>query len=190
MLAVPVLSRRQNPLFELPDGLELKSDLVYSSPGGRDLHPDLLLPKTGSGPFPRCSGRIGRQTFGLLGARGEVKAGATFQSGGGSGEVRQSESCQCRQFRLQIPGLHADDPTGPRPRRSGTSPPGPRRSFFCTDGATYQPAEVDGAQEFRSCRVKRWDCMSCAGHDCGASATARSHSLAARAATVRERFLE
>ena len=36
----------------LPAGVEWKQDLVYSSPGGRDVHLDLFLPKDGNGPFP------------------------------------------------------------------------------------------------------------------------------------------
>ena len=43
---------KQNAEFHLPDGVEMKKDLVYASPGGRDLHLDLFLPKNGAGPFP------------------------------------------------------------------------------------------------------------------------------------------
>ena len=52
LLAAPLLGQRQNPPFELPAGVDMQSDLVYASPGGRDLHLDLFLPKTGRGPFP------------------------------------------------------------------------------------------------------------------------------------------
>ncbi len=33
-----------NPPFEVPSGVEMRADLVYASPGGRDLHLDLFLP--------------------------------------------------------------------------------------------------------------------------------------------------
>jgi acetyl esterase/lipase len=52
LLAAPLLCQRQNPPFQLPDSVELKSNIVYANPGGRDLHLDLFLPKAGSGPFP------------------------------------------------------------------------------------------------------------------------------------------
>ena len=35
-----------------PPGVEMIADLVYGSPGGRDLNLDLFLPKSGTGPFP------------------------------------------------------------------------------------------------------------------------------------------
>jgi acetyl esterase/lipase len=38
--------------FRLPDGVVVKSDIVYSSYGTRELHLDLYLPKEGKGPFP------------------------------------------------------------------------------------------------------------------------------------------
>src|SRR5215468_3429220 len=43
---------RQNPPFVLPDSVDLQRDLVYSKPGGSELHLDLFLPKQGAGPFP------------------------------------------------------------------------------------------------------------------------------------------
>ena len=51
-LSAALPGQNQNPPFRLPEGVEMKSDLVYASPGGRDLHLDLFLPRTGSGPFP------------------------------------------------------------------------------------------------------------------------------------------
>jgi acetyl esterase/lipase len=51
-LATPLFCQKQNPEFHLPDGVDMKRDLVYASPGGRDLHLDLFLPKNGAGPFP------------------------------------------------------------------------------------------------------------------------------------------
>src|SRR5438270_12467934 len=51
-LAAPLLSQNQRPAFVLPDSIEMKRDLVYASPAGRDLHLDLFLPKSGAGPFP------------------------------------------------------------------------------------------------------------------------------------------
>ena len=38
--------------FRLPDGVRVEQNLVYSSPGGRDLHLDLFLPEEGRGLFP------------------------------------------------------------------------------------------------------------------------------------------
>lgn len=38
--------------FRLPDGVRVEQNLVYSSPGGRDLHLDLYLPQEGRGLFP------------------------------------------------------------------------------------------------------------------------------------------
>ena len=52
ILAAPLWCQKMNPPFQLPAGVEMKADLVYASPGGRDLHLDLFLPKTGAGPFP------------------------------------------------------------------------------------------------------------------------------------------
>jgi acetyl esterase/lipase len=53
-LALATLLGAQNTTetFHVPDGVEMKADLVYASPGGRALHLDLYLPKNGSGPFP------------------------------------------------------------------------------------------------------------------------------------------
>ena len=52
VLAAPLWCQKMNPPFQLPDGVEMKKDVVYARPGGRDLHLDLFLPKTGTGPFP------------------------------------------------------------------------------------------------------------------------------------------
>jgi acetyl esterase/lipase len=51
-LAAPVFAQNARDDFHLPDGVELQADVVYASPGGRALHLDLYLPKSGSGPFP------------------------------------------------------------------------------------------------------------------------------------------
>jgi acetyl esterase/lipase len=51
-LVAPLFCQNQKPPFVLPEGVELKKDVVYASPGGRDLHLDLYLPKAGAGPFP------------------------------------------------------------------------------------------------------------------------------------------
>jgi acetyl esterase/lipase len=45
-------AQQEQPPFRLPDGVRVEQNLVYSSPGGRDLHLDLFLPKEGRGPFP------------------------------------------------------------------------------------------------------------------------------------------
>jgi acetyl esterase/lipase len=50
--ALPAQNRGENPPFHLPDGVEMKADLVYAKVGSRELHLDLFLPKNGSGPFP------------------------------------------------------------------------------------------------------------------------------------------
>jgi acetyl esterase/lipase len=50
-LALPLLAQNQKA-FHLPDSVEMQPDLVYASPGGRDLRLDLYLPKSGGGPFP------------------------------------------------------------------------------------------------------------------------------------------
>jgi acetyl esterase/lipase len=52
LLAMPLAGQNQNPPYVLPPGVDVKSDVVYASPGGRDLHLDLYLPKEGAGPFP------------------------------------------------------------------------------------------------------------------------------------------
>ena len=51
-LAAAAAAQNQNPAFSLPEGVELKRDVVYAKGGGRDLHLDLFLPKAGAGPFP------------------------------------------------------------------------------------------------------------------------------------------
>jgi acetyl esterase/lipase len=52
VLATSLPAQNQRQAFHVPEGVELKPDVVYASPGGRDLHLDLYLPKSGSGPFP------------------------------------------------------------------------------------------------------------------------------------------
>ncbi len=47
-----LFAQREQPAFQLPDRARVEQDLVYSSPGGRDLHLDLFLPKENRGPFP------------------------------------------------------------------------------------------------------------------------------------------
>ncbi len=47
-----VLAQRVDPPFSLPDGVEMKTDLVYARHGDRELKLDLFLPKSGAGPFP------------------------------------------------------------------------------------------------------------------------------------------
>jgi acetyl esterase/lipase len=49
---VALCAQQEQPPFRLPDGVRVEQNLVYSSPGGRDLHLDLFLPKEGRGPFP------------------------------------------------------------------------------------------------------------------------------------------
>lgn len=44
--------QKQKAEFKVPDGVEVKADVVYASYGPRDLHVDLYLPKAGKGPFP------------------------------------------------------------------------------------------------------------------------------------------
>lgn len=51
-LAAAAAGQQQDPPFRLPDGVDLKPDLVYASPGGRDLRLDLYAPASGAGPFP------------------------------------------------------------------------------------------------------------------------------------------
>jgi acetyl esterase/lipase len=41
-----------NPPFEIPLDVEMRADLVYASPGGRDLHLDLFLPRSQDGLAP------------------------------------------------------------------------------------------------------------------------------------------
>lgn len=44
--------RTEDPPFRLPEGVEVKADLVYATGNGRPLHLDLFLPGKGDGPFP------------------------------------------------------------------------------------------------------------------------------------------
>ena len=52
-LASAAASRSQdvNPPFQLPSDVRMEKNVVYASPGGRDLHLDLFRPKSG-GTFP------------------------------------------------------------------------------------------------------------------------------------------
>ena len=47
-----VARRLRNTLWRLPDGVQVRKDLVYASPGGRDLRLDLYLPERAAGPLP------------------------------------------------------------------------------------------------------------------------------------------
>ena len=49
-LAAPLLQAQTQPV-QLPQGVEMKPDLVYASPGGRDLKLDLFLPKNAKPPY-------------------------------------------------------------------------------------------------------------------------------------------
>jgi acetyl esterase/lipase len=42
----------KDALWTMPDGVEVRKDVVYASPGGRDLHLDLYLPDETTGPLP------------------------------------------------------------------------------------------------------------------------------------------
>lgn len=44
--------RKFDPPYELPHGVRIDADLVYASPGGRDLHLDLFSPTDQHGPIP------------------------------------------------------------------------------------------------------------------------------------------
>jgi acetyl esterase/lipase len=53
LFGVTVLfGQQEQPPFQLPGGVRPEQNLVYSSPGGRDLHLDLYLPNEGRGPWP------------------------------------------------------------------------------------------------------------------------------------------
>jgi acetyl esterase/lipase len=45
-------AQQEQPPFRLPEGVLAEPNLVYASPGGRDLRLDLFLPREGRGPFP------------------------------------------------------------------------------------------------------------------------------------------
>ena len=47
-----LFAQQEQPPFRLPDGVRVEQNLVYSSPGGRDLHLDLFLPTEGRGLSP------------------------------------------------------------------------------------------------------------------------------------------
>lgn len=51
-LALPLAAQREQPEFRLPESVRAEPNLVYASPGGRDLRLDLFLPKQGRGPMP------------------------------------------------------------------------------------------------------------------------------------------
>ena len=42
----------QKAPFRVPEGVEMKPDVVYASIGARQMHLDLYLPKNGKGPYP------------------------------------------------------------------------------------------------------------------------------------------
>ncbi|MBI4877092.1 MAG: alpha/beta hydrolase [Acidobacteria bacterium] len=50
--AALLAQQQEQPPFQLPAGVRAEQNLVYSSPGGRDLHLDLYLPGAGRGLFP------------------------------------------------------------------------------------------------------------------------------------------
>ncbi|MBK5294123.1 MAG: alpha/beta hydrolase [Acidobacteriia bacterium] len=56
LFAAMAAAQGQDPPFRLPEGVEKISDLVYAAYGGRQMHLDLYIPKTGpktgNGPFP------------------------------------------------------------------------------------------------------------------------------------------
>lgn len=43
---------RMDPPYILPEGVRVETDIVFASPGGRDLHLDLFAPESGTGPLP------------------------------------------------------------------------------------------------------------------------------------------
>ena len=49
---IALCAQQEQPPFSLPDGVRVEQNLIYSSPGGRDLHLDLFLPKEGRGLSP------------------------------------------------------------------------------------------------------------------------------------------
>ncbi|MEK7409379.1 MAG: alpha/beta hydrolase [Acidobacteriota bacterium] len=52
LLGAMLAAQQQEPPFRLPEGVEMKTDLVYARYGQREMHLDLFLPKAGAGPFP------------------------------------------------------------------------------------------------------------------------------------------
>lgn len=52
ILACPLALQGQNPSFVVPDGVEIKVDVVYAAIGSREMHLDLYLPKNVPGPVP------------------------------------------------------------------------------------------------------------------------------------------
>jgi pectinesterase len=47
-----IANRLKEALWTMPDGVHVQKNLVYASPGGRNLHLDLYLPDRTSGPLP------------------------------------------------------------------------------------------------------------------------------------------
>jgi len=47
-----IANRLKEALWTMPDGVHVQKDLVYASPGGRNLHLDLYLPDRTTGPLP------------------------------------------------------------------------------------------------------------------------------------------
>ncbi len=45
-------AQQQDPPLRIPANVEVKKDLVYAKYGSREMHLDLYLPASGSGPFP------------------------------------------------------------------------------------------------------------------------------------------
>ncbi len=52
LFAAIAAAQGQDPPFHLPDSVEKKENLVYATYGGRQMHLDLFLPKTGKTPYP------------------------------------------------------------------------------------------------------------------------------------------
>ncbi len=52
LLALPLMAQNQKKPFTVPEGVEFKPDQIYASVGTRQMHLDLYLPKSGTGPFP------------------------------------------------------------------------------------------------------------------------------------------
>ena len=47
-----IANRLKEALWTMPDGVHVQKDVVYASPGGRNLHLDLYLPERTTGPLP------------------------------------------------------------------------------------------------------------------------------------------
>jgi acetyl esterase/lipase len=97
---------QQNPPFRLPEGVELKRDLVYGKGGSRDLKLDLFLPKEGTGLRPAIvfvhgggwqggsRGAFQRQAAYLAG-KGYVGACIEYRLSGEAGFPAAIEDCKC-----------------------------------------------------------------------------------------------